>query len=340
MNLQHRIESLVWLGKHLLSEPEELVDVLYRAKGQNQWFTIESSRKAIRSLATKLLNEDALYEYVEKYKLSSDNHHPKQVGIVMAGNLPAVGFHDWLCVYLSGNVALVKLSEKDNVILPYIWKLLEQQYPASEALTQTAERLNQADAFIATGSNNSARYFEHYFGHKPNIIRQNRNSIGVLTGSETDEQLWGLWEDVFNYYGLGCRNVSKLMVPEGHDFVRMLGLWDSRSSILEEQVKYKNNFDYNLALLLLNKVHHLANGSLIILQDRSPLSRIGVLHFETYFSESNLLARLEEDKDMIQCVVSGQPVDNISFVPFGESQRPGIFDYADGVDVMQFLKNI
>jgi hypothetical protein len=179
---------------------------------------------------------------------------------------------------------------------------------------------------IATGSDNTARYFEYYFRTKPHIIRKNRSSIAVLTGNETDDQLIALGKDVFSYFGLGCRNVSKLVVPEGYDFTRPLRLWEVYHDVSNHH-KYVNNYDYNKSILLINGTHHFDNGFALLTPNEALVSPISVLYYATS-------ADLASDK--IQCIVGS----GANYIPFGTTQEPTLTDYADNVDTLKFLTGL
>ncbi|MFZ2897871.1 MAG: acyl-CoA reductase [Saprospiraceae bacterium] len=335
MNLKRRIDLLVKLGQHLLGEDEYLRAVMHRAEFHNSWFTRESQELAIRSIATAFLQREALEALAARYPVS-DEPTGKTVGVVMAGNIPLVGFHDWLCVFLAGHRAQVKLSEKDAYLFPYLLKLMEKWEPAMQGWVETVERLKGFDMVIATGSNNSARYFEAYFGKKPHIIRRNRNGVAVLSGNETQEELYELGKDIFTYFGLGCRNVAKIYVPEGYQFEPLLeALHEYREIVLHE--KYKHNFDYNYALFILNKVPHKANGCILLKEDDSLASRIACLHYAYYKSKEAVERELEERNEEVQCVAARPGYLSIPVIPFGGTQQPRLDEYADGVDTMALL---
>jgi hypothetical protein len=302
----------------------------------NKWFTIENSHAAFDALADSFLQEDLLRQWLSAYQIPEVNENPKRVAIVMAGNIPMVGFHDLLCVYLSGHIALLKLSEKDNVLMPFVIALLKEIDPATEAYFEVVERMVNFDAVIATGSDNSSRYFEAYFGKYPHIIRRNRNSVAVLSGQESADELIALGKDVFQYFGLGCRNVAKIYVPEGYDFDPLLtALHEYRE--LQHHDKYKNNFDYNYTLLILNQIPHRANGCILLTEDKAIASRIASLHYEYYNNTATLEKELSALSDKIQCIVGQEGLMVFPTLPFGQAQCPGLGDYADGVDTMGFL---
>jgi hypothetical protein len=261
---------------------------------------------------------------------------PLQVGVVMAGNVPLVGIHDYLSVLLAGHHLLAKPSAKDEYLMNWAHGLLQKAAPALAARAKFVERLVGADAIIATGSNNSARYFEYYFGKVPNIIRRNRVACAVIRGDETEQELLALGEDVFTYYGLGCRNVAKLFVPQGYDFVQLLGLWTPMGNQAMNNHKYANNYEYNRAVYLVNQVPHLDNGSLLLRDNEGLSSPAAVLHTAHYAEALALAKAMETLKGDIQCIVSAGGWFQGS-LPFGQAQKPEAWDYADGVDTLRFL---
>ncbi len=335
MILKKRIEILSKLGDHLSGKDEYLEAVMARTHFNNPWFTIENQQRAIKSIATAFLQKDKLESWAGKYGLKEPKD-PITVGLVMAGNIPLVGFHDMLCVFVSGHKSKIKLSDKDKYLLPYLLKLLAGFGAEAESYFETVEMLKNFDAVIATGSNNSARYFESYFGKVPNIIRKNRNAVAVLDGSETGDDLLALGKDVFRYFGLGCRNVSKLYLPEGYDFQLLLEKLHNFKEIILHH-KYKNNFDYNMALLMMNNTTFWNNGCIILSENKSIASRIALLHFEHYSDLAELEKELASKEDQIQCVVSKIELEKLPTVPFGKAQEPQLDDYADGVDTLAFL---
>ncbi|GAB2782743.1 hypothetical protein HNQ93_002213 [Hymenobacter luteus] len=335
-----RLAAFVALGQHLseLSPPshaDELASLAARARNQNPWFDLPNVTSAIRGIA-HLLAEEPLRQWAGRYP--QEPAQPRKIGVVMAGNIPLVGFHDALCVLLSGHILLAKLSSDDTVLMTWVLDELTRLEPRFAEQIQLVPRLNAADAFIATGSDNTARYFEYYFGKKPNIIRRNRTSLAVLTGRETNHDLGLLGEDIFRYYGLGCRNVSKLYVPEGYDFTPLLDSLQPWHRVLEHN-RYQNNYDYNKSILLVNRVPHLDSGFLLLTQSTQLVSPISVLHYETYSNEVDLVVRLADVAAQTQCLVSAGGLFAGSF-PFGRAQQPGVADYADGVDTMAFLAEL
>ncbi len=333
MNHSERLDAFVALGHRLTAlSPDELTDLAASARNQNAWFDRPNVATALAGIA-HILEPGALAQWAARYP--PEPTAVRQVGVVMAGNIPLVGFHDALCVLLSGHILLAKLSASDTFLMTWILDQLSQIETRFTKFIQIVPRLNAADAFIATGSDNTARYFEFYFGKKPNLIRRNRTSVAVFTGQETDAELAYLGPDIFQYYGLGCRNVSKLYVPERYDFTPLLDALQICSGVLNHH-KYQNNYDYNKSILLVNAVPHLDSGFLLVTPNTALVSPISVLHYSEYSQEIDLVDQLTDVAPRIQCVVSagGRWAGS---VPFGRAQQPGVADYADGVDTMAFL---
>ena len=250
----------------------------------------------------------------------------------MAGNIPLVGFHDWLCIFISGHKALIKLSSKDQVLIKHLLEKMATWSAEVTSVIEFSEMLKGCDAYIATGSNNSSRYFEYYFKKYPHIIRRNRTSVAILSGRETKEELEQLADDIYLYFGLGCRNVTKVYVSVDYDFVPLLEAF-KKYNYLADHHKYKNNYDYNLALHLINKKYYMTNGSILLIEDPSLFSPISQLNYEFYNDKNELTSKLPVKQDL-QCIVGK------GFTPFGKSQSPAIADYADGVDTLRFLSNL
>ncbi len=340
MQLQQRIDLLAELGHFLRSGgDEELDQAIQQSYLENKWFTEENTRKALHAIAHEFLDKDKLEAWAAQYPISNSDFPERTVGLIMAGNIPLVGFHDWLCVFVAGYRAKVKLSDKDKRLLPLLIKKMGEWVHESWGYTefvQDGEYLSNIDTVIATGSNNTSRYFEQYFGKYPHIIRRNRNAVAVLSGMETPEEMHALGQDIFSYFGLGCRNVSKLYVPHGYQFDALLeALHEYREMINHD--KYKNNFDYNFTLFILNNLTHKNNGCLLLREEQSLQARIASVHYEYYDDLQDIDAMLAAKRDEIQCVVGKVKVDGFQVLPFGKSQEPGLSDYPDGVDVMLFL---
>lgn len=336
MILKERIEALIQLGKELNPENEALQAVINRTQQNNSWFTIENQWKAVKEIVDNFLKREVLEQWAASYHIS-DVTPQKSVCLILAGNIPLVGFHDILCVFVAGHQSKIKISEKDPFLIPFIIKNLEAINPSVQPYFEIVQgAMKGFDTVIATGSNNSARYFESYFGKYPHIIRKNRNAIAVLDGNESHEDLMKLGEDIFTYFGLGCRNVSKLYIPRHFNFNPLLeALHEYREIVLHD--KYKNNFDYQYALLILNKVKYMGNGCILMIESQEIASPIALLYFEYYDDEKTLTNQLLEKKESIQCIVSNAQFEGLPCFKFGEAQKPSISDYADGVDTMAFL---
>ncbi|WP_445452033.1 acyl-CoA reductase [Flavobacterium sp. 25HG05S-40] len=314
---------------------EKFKDLIALSQSHNGWFTPEQVYFAIQSWA-EALQEENLDQWLSQYDFNKATS--KNVGLIMAGNIPLVGFHDFLSVLISGHKALVKLSSNDQHLIKFLADYLISVEPRlSEYLFFVDGKLDNFDAVIATGSNNTARYFEFYFKNKPSIIRKNRNSAAVLDGSETHEDLIGLGEDIFRYFGLGCRNVSKLFVPKGYNFDAFFkAMYEYKDVIFYE--KYSNNYDYNKAVFLMSNFKLLDNEFLTLKEDASYASPISSVFYENYDSLADLQKRLENDAEQIQCIVSKNLIPNS--IPFGKTQKPELWDYADNVDTLKFLATL
>lgn len=331
MNLQKRIELLQQLQEYLLTNAEEWQNIKIKASFHNGWFTEEFINLAINNCCTEFLQQEKLQQWVAHYHLD-DHVGGKNIGIVMAGNIPLVGFHDFLCVFISGHKQTIKLSSKDDILLKHLVEKMITWEPALKDRIEFAELLKGCDAYIATGSNNSARYFEQYFSIYPNIIRRNRTAVGILTGAETTEELALLADDVHQYFGLGCRNITKLYVPVGYDFVPLLRAFDKYAYFADHH-KFKNNYDYQLSIALLNNIYYMTNGCTLLLENEAFFTAISQLNYSFYTAEKTVLEPLRGNED-IQCIC-GRPG-----IAFGQAQKPALMDYADGVDTMQFLLTV
>lgn len=332
---QQNINNLVRLGE-LLSKTEQFNDIFDKAEQQNSWFTRANVIFAFKSWS-EALSKNNVQQWLSQYQLPQATS-PKKILIIMAGNLPLVGFHDLLCVLVAGHKAIVKLSTDDRVLLPYLITQIRTFAPEwAEAVVFTDDKVTEYDAVIATGSDNTARYFEYYFGKKAHIIRKNRHSVAVLTGEETPEELQDLGKDIFLYYGLGCRSVSKLFVPQGYDFDLLFQAIYPYKDIIEEQ-KYANNYDYNKAVYLMSLYKLLENGFLLLKEDEHYGSPIATLFYEYYTNKEALKKKLATDREKIQCVVGHNFIDGE--IPFGQTQTPKLWDYADGVNTLTFLLNL
>jgi hypothetical protein len=336
--LQERINVLVKLAKIIRSDTK-LDDVIAKAASHNPWFKAEFCWFAFNAVIDQMLSREKLEEWISAYHIVGDNN-VKTVGVIMAGNLPLVGFHDFLCVYISGHNIKIKLSAKDDVLFPYIYNKLTELDPALKDKSGIIERLEGFDAVIATGSSNTHRYFEYYFRNYPKILRKNRNSVAILTGQESDAELYGLADDIFMYFGFGCRNVSKLYICEDYD-ITVLFPYFEKYKWMHSFTKYMNNYDYNRTLLLMNSTAHLANEIIMLEENTGISSPVSVLYYERYKSANNLGINLNKNCDKIQCIVATLPIDSeiklTGIVKFGHTQEPELWQYADNVDTLAFL---
>ena len=338
MNLEDRIIAFSELGEVLRNSVEgkenkylELINnLIINQEKINPWFTTGNVRMALKAIGYELTYEN-LKKWTDAYPALSKNSNPITVGVVMAGNIPVVGFHDFLSVLISGNRIIAKTSSKDAELIVYLGKILcsiNQDF--SDYINFTDGILAGFDVAIATGSDNSSRYFEYYFGKYPHIIRKNRNSIAIIDGNETTRELENLGLDIFSYFGLGCRNVSKVLLPEGYDLDNLIKNWQGFSGIINHS-KYANNYDFNKAIWIVNKEKFHDAGFLLLKECPDLSSPVSVLFYEFYNSEENLKSLLSIFHDKIQCI-SGR-----NYVPFGKSQFPELWDYSDNLDTIDFL---
>lgn len=352
MTLETKKSVFVELGKFLSQFSEgasvQKSDVLYNdiffddfeklihlSQSHNGWYTPEQVYFSLQSWAQALTKEN-LDKWLSAYSFDDqDLKKENTVALILAGNIPLVGFHDFLSVLITGNKALIKTSSNDQHLLPFLAKyLIAVDENLKDKITFVEGKLENFDAVIATGSNNTSRYFEYYFKDKPSIIRKNRNSVAILTGKETTEELENLGEDIFRYFGLGCRNVSKLFVPQGYTFDAFFQAIFKYQDVIHYE-KYANNYDYNKAVFLMSNFKLLDNGFLTLKEDASYASPISSVFYEYYENADELEKRLRNDSDQIQCIVSSKLISNN--IAFGETQKPQLWDYADNVDTITFL---
>ena len=346
MELKNRINAFVQLGKVLQNfvientwkdfscgltqeEYNKVNETIKKTFQHNGWFSENNVRQSIEGIVY-LLQEENIKKWISEYKLKENE---KTIAVIMAGNIPMVGFHDMLCVLISGNKLVAKLSSEDSILLPMVVSILKKIEPQFESKIKFVSRLEKFDAIIATGSDNSARYFESYFAKYPHIIRKNRTSIAVISGEETEEELELFAQDVFSYFGKGCRNVTKVFVPKGYDLDNLFKAFFPYKELVNNN-KYANNYDYNKAIYLMNQVELIENGFLLLKEDSSIHSPLAVLNYEFYENKREVENFIKENKEKIQCVVSQKEI------PFGKAQKPELWDYADGVDTMAFLVKI
>jgi hypothetical protein len=330
MKLQNRIEILRKLRDYLINNSEEWQQVKHTASIHNGWFTPSFIDLSINNIIERYLDENDLHAWIKDYSII-DPSSPKNIGIVMAGNIPMVGFHDFLSVFISGHYQTIKLSEKDNQLLKHLVLKMYEWDSKMKEYAQFANLLKGCDAYIATGSNNSARYFEQYFAKYPSIIRKNRTSIAILDGTETNEYLEKLSDDIHLFFGLGCRNVTKIYVPEEYNFLPLLQSFHQYKYFADHH-KYKNNYDYNLSIQLMNNRYYMTNESTLLVENDSLFSPISQLNYSFYNNKESLIENLKIQED-VQCIVGLD-------IPFGMAQKPGLKDYADGIDTLDFLSKL
>jgi hypothetical protein len=338
MHTIHTIKAFSALGqlvRNFVDSPS-FEEFSFRVTNANNWFTHAQLKHAFTAIGS-YLTEEQLSAWLQGYEIP-DPVRPKKIGILMAGNVPAVGFHDLLAVLVTGHHAYVKLSSTDAITIPWLVNELREIAPELAKKVFFQEFLKGMDAYIATGSDNSARYFHYYFGKYPHIIRKNRTSIAVLTGKESSEDWLALGKDIFQYYGLGCRNVSKLYVPTPETLQSFLDGIKTFDWVAEHH-KYFNNYEYNKSIFLINKVPHLDNGFVLVQENTSLVSPIATLYFECYQSEGNLRDQLLSLADKVQVIVSKDGWFENS-IPFGEAQCPSLNEYADKVDTIAFLTKL
>jgi hypothetical protein len=326
--LAKRIDTLLQLKAYLIQNTDEWQQIKEHAERQNGWFTKEFIEISTKAICDQYLNESQLQNFASQLVTAEKNNQSTCVGITMAGNIPMVGFHDFLSVYLSGHPQKIKYSSKDSVLMPYLVKKIIEFDQGNDALITESSMLKNCDAYIATGSNSSALYFEKYFSKYPHIIRKNRTSIAILDGTESNTQLEDLADDVYMYFGLGCRNVSKIFVPRDYDFVPLLKAFNKYDH-LKNHNKYRNNYDYNLAIFILNNQYYMSNESILLSENTSHYSAIAVLHYE-YYDDAPAIQNTEE----IQAIVGKD------FIPFGKAQMPTLFDFADGISSIDFVNSL
>lgn len=331
MKLEKRIEILGLLGDYLSTDSPLYETARISAHAENKWFLPEYSWKAGKSIADHMLRKDALLAFATKYQVPDMPNPALKIGMVFAGNIPYVGIHDLICSFLFGYHSVVKLSSKDSVLTKEIARFLMEAHPEMSSYITISEMLKGCNAYIATGSNNSARYFEYYFSKYPHIIRKNKTSVAILNGNESAEDLNKLADDVQLYFGLGCRNVTQIFVPVGYDFLPLLNALRKYQHYAEHD-KYKNNFDYQLTIAIMNNRFYMSNDSIVLLENPHPFSPISQLHYQFYEDKQSVLDQLNMEE--IQCIVGN------GLIPFGGAQDPGLEDFADGVNTMEFLKTL
>ena len=330
MKLQNRIEILVKLKKYIQENGTEWQETKQKASVANGWFTQEFIDLSVNNIVDHFLDENKLQAWINHYHID-DNVTAKNVGIVMAGNIPLVGFHDFLSAFITGHTQTIKLSGKDDILLKHLVQQMYHGEVTMQNYVSFATMLKGCDAYIATGSNNSAVYFDYYFSKYPSIIRRNRTSVAILKGTETKNELENLSDDIHAYFGLGCRNVTKIYVPKEYDFVPLLQSFHAYKYFADHN-KYRNNYDYNLSLHIMNNKFYMTNEATLVVENDSLFSAISQLNYSVYSDGEKLVHELKNSPD-VQCIAGLD-------VPFGKAQTPGLMDYADGVDTVQFLLSL
>jgi hypothetical protein len=332
MKLQERINLMARLGQYIMSDAELWLQTKELAHRENGWFTPDFIDLAAKNIASQFLQPQLLTNWAQSYSIAEVTETPKTVGLVMAGNIPLVGFHDMLCVFIAGHKVKIKTSSKDNRLITHLITVLQEWDETTKDYIVIAEQLKNCDAYIATGSNNSSRYFEFYFDKFPHIIRRNRTSVAILDGNETAEELSLLADDIQLFFGLGCRNITKIYVPKDYDFIPLLDALKKYDHYFEFH-KYKHNYDFQLALLMMNNSFYMNNGSIVLSENASLFAPASRLNYE-FYSDKDAVKTACNGNDDIQCVVGH------GFIPFGQAQQPSLTDYADGVDTMHFLTRL
>lgn len=333
MNVTQRIDTFSALGNYILSNPTELQEIVHKSYLYNTWFTPENTNNALQNIATEFLNKEKLEAWLSNYILDNTSNTEKTIAMVAAGNIPMVAFHDILCVLISGNQLQLKLSEKDKYLLPFLLDKLTTINNTFKDKISIQEKLENFDAIIATGSNNTAKHFEFYFGKYKNIIRKNRNSMAILNGDESLQEIENLGHDIFDYFGLGCRNVSKIFAPKGFNLLRLKEGFAKHQQVMQH-TQYMNNLDYQRTLYLMNQIPLLDIDFINIVDNPSLTSPISCLHVEHYDSIDEVHNYIIEQKDNLQCIIGKD------FMPFGKSQQPTLSDYADNIDTLKFILSI
>jgi hypothetical protein len=334
MTSQERKNALITLGESLKKiSLDEINALFYLASVQNQWFTVGNLNTAWQGII-HLLEKENLEKWYISYQIPRSKSNPKTIGVVMAGNIPAVGFHDALCVLISGNILQVKLSADDAVLMKFFLSRLIELFPEFESQIVFSERMKGIDLLIATGNDNTARYFDYYFSKIPRIIRRNRTSLAILEGNESKEELHALGLDIFTYFGLGCRNVSKIFIPTGFNIDTFFEAMYEFHAVINHK-KYYNNYEYQRAIYLMNQDAFLDNNFFILKESDTLFSPVSVLYYQYYNSVDDILDFINQNQEKIQCIVSKNLAGR--HVGFGKAQFPTIFDYADNIDTLKFI---
>ena len=332
--INYNIQIFKELGQRLASPQwveERFGEAIAQQYRENSWFTPEFCRYALTAIA-KMLAPDALDAYYARYKDVAPKEDPrKRVAVISAGNIPLAAFHDFFCILVSGNDYQGKLSSQDKHLLPVLAQALIDIEPRFAERISFVDKIVNFDAVIATGSNNSSRYFSYYFDKYPHILRKNRNSVAVLDGTETEEELRFLADDIYLYFGLGCRSISKLFVPKGYDFVPFLHILTQESQPIALHHQFNNNIEYQKAVHLMNQIPYMDAGTFLLVENENYASPIGMVYYEYYDDIELVNRRLTDDAERLQCIVGHNAE------PFGSAQNPSLLDYPDGIDTFQFI---
>jgi len=320
-----------------LKKDEAFETMVIGAGQQNPWFTEKEIDRSIEAILAGYLDETSLVKWLMRYPVQDCNPH-QSIGIVAAGNIPLVVFHDILCAFASGCHACIKLSEKDQV-LPSRWLDRVKELSPNHFSFERVTTMPAVDKYIITGSSLALDHYHKYLKGKPAILRGHRNSIAVLNGSESDEALCRLGEDVFSYYGLGCRSVTKLYLPLHFDIRKLIETWESKYSYLTDLNVYYRNYEYQKAIKLVNRIPFLDGGFALFEISHSIAPAISTVYYEYYNDLDDLHFKLEDHKGKIQCVCSDLVLDGWVTHAFGSAQTPCLWEYQDDLDTMEFLQN-
>ena len=337
MTIDQRLNILAQLGAYLQSDDEFLKAVMHRTAYNNKWLTIENCNKVAHAFGKHCLNEPTLKDWVQQYNYK-EGSTPKKVALILSGNVPFSGLQDIIAVFAAGHQSLIKVADKDEYLIPHLIKQMMVWEPATARYFEITDSIKGFDAILTTGSQNP--YFEKYFKKYPSLIRKNQHSIAILDGQESDAELLALGNDIFANFGLGKENVSKIYVPQGYDFHRLLEILHEYKEVVLNS-KYKNNFDYNYSLYLLNNVKYQANGCILMTESELINSRIACLHYEFYQDAGTFAVKWDKKfLEGIKYIVSRQAINGLSTILPGTTQIPSLFNYADDVDTMAFLMNL
>lgn len=340
LSLKERIDVLVELGHYLQLKDERLHAYLHRTAHKNKWFSVEYQEFAIDAICQQFLNRDLLEKWVEKNQIIN-NQQPQKMAIIPSDSTPLSGFHDLLCTFITGNISVFKLSEKDLFTLPFLVKKMDEIKSGTAAYFSFPETLpiREINGILATGNEGIIKQFNLYFKNKKRLLRLQKNSIGIIQGDETKEDFRKLAIDVLTYFGMGSRNISKIYVPENYDFDLFLQVFHEFKDIIKNSV-FKNNYDYQITVLILNRIKHWNNGSIILAEKEAIASPVSVLNFETYKDSNNLYSKIKEAAFNLENIISNTALKEIHSTPYGKSLIPALDDYENNLDIIKFLQKI